>query len=118
MRTNISKWASIAALLLAVAFWDSAPAYQLALDVIVSAAAGVVVVQAFQVRNYWWGGAFVATALLFNPLVPVFPLAGRLSLLLVLTSTALFAVSLAALKPQPLLSIPSITNRTPGSRSL
>lgn len=117
MRTNIVKWASIAVLLLAVAFWNSASPYQLALNVVVSAAAGVVVVQAFEAKRYRWGAAFTATALLFNPVLPVFSLSGRLSLFLVLACIALFAASLA-LKPQPLISMPSITNRTPGSRSL
>jgi hypothetical protein len=112
------KWASIAVLFLAVAFWNSASPYQLALNVVVSAAAGVVVVQAFEAKRYRWGAAFIATALLFNPVLPVFSLSGRLSLFLVLACIALFAASLAALRPQPLLSMPSITNRTPGSRSL
>jgi hypothetical protein len=48
----------------------------------------------------------------------VFQLAGMLGLALVVFAIAPFAVSLAALRSTPLLSIPSITDRTPGSQSL
>lgn len=118
MRTQIVKWVSIAALLLAVLFWSSASNYQLALNVVVCAAASVVAVQAVQARRYRWAAGFLAIALLFNPAVPVFRLAGVLSLALVTLSIAPFAISLTALRPQPLLTIPSITDRNPGSLSL
>lgn len=48
MRTNIVKWVFIAALLLAVSFWTLAAEHQLALNLVISAAAAVVAVQAFQ----------------------------------------------------------------------
>src|SRR5574340_1182318 len=118
MRTRITKWVSIAALLLAVLFWNSAANYQLALNVIVSIAAAVVAVQAFQTGKYRWAAAFAAIALLFNPVVPLFRLAGGMGFSLVLLSIAPFAISLAVLKAKPLLSMPSITDRNPGSQSL
>jgi len=118
MRTKIVKWVSIAALLLAVIFWRSAANYQLLLNSVVCMAAIAVVVQAAQARERRWAVGFVAIALLFNPAVPVFRLSGEWSLLLVVFCIAPFAISLAALKPQPLRSIPSITDRNPGSESL
>jgi hypothetical protein len=118
MRTKVVKWVSIAALLLTVLFWSAAANFQLALNVVVSAAAVVVVVQAVQTKRYGWAAGFAALALLFNPAVPVFRLSGGFSLLLVGLSIAPFAVSLAALRAQPRLSVPSITDRSPGSESL
>jgi len=118
MYTEVMKWVSITALLLAVVFWRSAPNYQGALNLVVSASAAVVLIQAYQVREYRWAAGFLGIALLFNPAVPLFRLAGGPSLALVVLTVVPFAISLVALRPIPLLSIPSITDRTPGSRSL
>ena len=118
MYTQVIKWVYIAALLLAVVFWNSAADYQRELSLVVSFASAVVLVQAFQVKKYRWAACFFAIALLFNPAVPVFRLAGGVGFALVVLSIAPFAISLIALRPRPLLSIPSITDRTPGSQSL
>ena len=118
MHTVVMKWVSIAALLLAVMFWNSAANYQLELNLVVSAAAAVVLIQAFQAKKYRWAAGFLAIALLFNPAVPVFRLAGNVGLSLVVLSIAPFAISLLALRPHRLMSIPSITDRNPGSQSL
>ena len=118
MHTQVMKWVSIAALLLAVVFWSSATNFQPELNLVVCGAAAVVLIQAFQLKKYNWAAGFLMIALLFNPAVPVFRLAGLVGLLLVVLSIAPFAISLIALRPHPLLSIPSITDRTPGSQSL
>jgi hypothetical protein len=118
MHTVVMKWFSIAALLLAVMFWNSAPNFQIELNIVVSAAAAVVLIQAFQAKKYSWVAGFLALALLFNPAVPVFRLAGGVGLSLVVLSIASFAISLIALRPHPMLSVPSITDRNPGSQSL
>lgn len=118
MPTKIVKWFSIAALLLAALFWRSAANYQFVLNMTVSIGATVVVIQAIRADKYRWAVGFAGLVLLFNPLVPVFALSGPVSLLVVLVSVAPFAISLAALKTQPVLSIPSITDRNPGSESL
>jgi hypothetical protein len=116
--TQMMKWVSIAALLVAVAFWNSAANYQAGLNLVVSVAAALVLIQAFQVRKYRWAACFLAIALLFNPAVPIVRLAGSVGFALAVLSIAPFAISLIALRPRPLLSIPSITDRTPGSQSL
>lgn len=118
MHAQVMKWFSIAALLLSVVFWSSASNYQIELNVVVSIAAAVVLIQAFQAKKYGWAIGFLAIALLFNPALPVFRLAGGLGITLVVLSIAPFAISLVALKPHRLLSIPSITDRNPGSQSL
>jgi len=118
MHTKVMKWVSIAALLLAVVFWSSAANYQPELNLVVSVAAVVVLVQAFQKRKYRWAAGFLAIALLFNPLLPPFQLAGKIALLIVVLSIASFAMALVSLKSHRLMSVPSITDRNPGSRSL
>jgi hypothetical protein len=118
MHTKVLTWLSIAALLSVLAFWNSAPAFQLQLNLVVCVAATAVLIQAFQAQKYRWAAGFLVMALLFNPAIPIFRLAGGIALAFVILSMALFALSLAALRPPPLLSIPSITDRTPGSQSL
>jgi hypothetical protein len=115
------KWITMAALLMAALLWGSAASsqfQQFLLGFVVCFGAGVVVLQAVRVKKYVWAGGFTAIALLFNPLVPVLPFGGDWGRWLVLVSIVPFAVSLAALRTQPLLSIPSITGRNPGSESL
>jgi hypothetical protein len=118
MHTQVMKWVSIVALLLAVVFRQAAPAYQSELNLLVCAAAVVVLIQAFRAKKYGWAAGFLGIALLFNPAMPVFGLAGGLGLSLVTLAIAPFAISLVALRPQPLLSIPSITDRNPPSQAL
>ena len=118
MHTQVMKWVSIVALLLAVVFWNSAAFYQVELNLVVTIAAAVVVIQAIQRKKYPWAAGFFAIALLFNPAVPIFRLAGAVGFSLVVLSIATFGISLMTLKPQPLLSAPSITNRNPGRQSL
>lgn len=118
MHTQVMKWVSIAALLLALVFWNFAANYQLELNLVVIVAAAIVLIQAFQLKKYGWAACFLMIALLFNAAVPFFRLTGGVGLSLVAVSILPFVISLIALRPQPLLSIPSITDRTPGSRSL
>ena len=81
-------------------------------------AATVVLIQAVQARQYIWVAGFLLVALMFNPAVPVFRLTGAAALSLVVLSVAPFVVLLFALRPAPVMSIPSITDRNPGSQSL
>jgi hypothetical protein len=113
MPAKIMKLVSIAALLAAAMFWRS-----ILLDFVVCLGAVVVALQAVGAKKYRWTAGFVAIALLFNPVAPILRLSGAMSLLLVLACIALFAISLATLKTEPVLSIPSITDRNPGSQSL
>ena len=118
MRTRVVKWLCIAALFVAFVLWQWIASYEFPLKVLVSLGAGIVAVQAFHSGRSRWTMCFISIALLFNPAIPVLPLANRLGLLAIVLTAAAFAVSLTKLKSQPLLSVPSITDRNPGSESL
>jgi hypothetical protein len=118
MLATIMKSVSIAALLLAAMSWRSGVNHQLLLELAVFMGALVVAQQAVQAKHHRWTAAFVAIALFFNPVVPVPRPTGGLFLLMIFVCLAPFAISLTALKTQPSLSIPSITDRTPGSEAL
>ena len=118
MFATIMKSVSIAALLLAAMSGRSASSYQFWLDLAIFMGAVVVAQQAVRAKHYLWTTAFVAIALLFNPVVPVPRPTDDLFRLMIFVCLAPFAISLAALKTLPILSIPSITDRAPGSESL
>jgi hypothetical protein len=116
--TKMMKLVCIAALLSAVATWRYPSGYELPVRFVVSLGAFLVARQAVRAGKRSWAGGFYAMMVLFNPFLAMIAFSGDLALFLVLASLALFVVSLRALKTQPLLSIPSITDRTPGSESL
>ena len=116
MFTKIMKWVSIVVLLLAVLRLPTA-SYQVLLEIVVCVAGLLVLTQAVRAGKYFWAAGFLAIAVLFNPVVPV-ALSRKILLGLDWVCLAAFLLSLAALKRQPTLSMPSITNRTPGSESL
>jgi len=115
------KWITMAALLMAAMLWGSAANSQFPqflLGFIVCFGAGIVAMQAVRAKKFIWVVGFAGVAVFFNPLFPIVPFTSEWGRLLVLISVAPFAVSLAALRTQPLLSIASITDRNPGSESL
>jgi hypothetical protein len=118
MRTRLVKWLCVAVLFVAFVLWRWIAGYELPLRLLVCSGAAVVAVQAFHSARNRWAICFLSIALFFNPPIPVFPLANRLGLFAIVLAAAAFAVSLTTLKSQPLLSIPSITDRNPGSESL
>ena len=116
MFTKLMKWLSIMALFLG-AFLNSSESFRIGLEMVVCVAALVVATQAFRIGKYFWGIGFTAIAVLFNPAVPIVP-SHKAFLLLDVVCIGAFLVSLAALQWHPILSVPSITDRTPGSESL
>lgn len=116
MITKIIKMVAIAALLMA-ALPQSVAAYQLALDSMICVCSLVVLREAAQAGKYIWLPGFGAIAILFNPVVPM-ALSRKQFLWVDLASILMFLTSLAVLHARPLLFVPSITNRTPGSESL
>jgi len=116
MFTKIMKWFSVTALVLGL-FLGSSAGFRIMLEFVVCVAALVVGAQAFRMGKYFWGIGFAAIAVLFNPVVPV-ALSHKPFLLLDLVCIGAFLVSLAVLQWELTLSIPSITDRTPGSTSL
>src|SRR6266478_4730500 len=89
------KWGSIVGLLLAAISWNAGANYRLVLDLVVLVGAIVVVRQAVRAKQYFWACGFVGTALLLNPIVPVFTPAGNLMLLLFLVPLSPVVVTFA-----------------------
>jgi Family of unknown function (DUF6804) len=116
MFTKIMKFLCAGVLLL-TAFWVATPGAKILLDIVVCVGAITVATEAVTRTKYLWTTGFVAIAVLFNPILPV-ALSRNVFLGLDLACLLAFLISLEALKNQPMLSIPSITNRTPGSQSL
>ncbi|HUZ46383.1 MAG TPA: DUF6804 family protein [Terriglobia bacterium] len=116
MFTKMTKLVCVLVLLLA-AFWVAPPGVQILLDILICVGALTVATQAVTQPKYIWTGGFVAIAVLFNPIAPLV-LSRSMFLWLDVACLLAFLVSIPALQTQPLLSIPSITHRTPGSRSL
>lgn len=116
LATRFMKRLSVMALLLGLLMRSSA-SYRIALELVVCVAALAVVAQDFRTGKYLWGAGFVSIVVLFNPIAP-FTLSGSMFLWLGLACVATFAVSLAALKTKPLLSIGGIINPHQRSESL
>jgi hypothetical protein len=116
MLTKIMKWVSLVALVLAL-IWRSSAGLLVAVEIMVSVGALLVVVQAMRAGKFLWGAGFVAIAVLFNPVAPI-AVSRTMFLWLVWISLAAFLGSLAALKRQPVISMPSIANLKPGRESL
>jgi len=118
MRTRIVKWLCIVVLFVAFVLWQWIANYELPFRTVVCSGAAVVALQALHLKKHRWTICFLAIALLFNPAIPVLRLTNNLGLVAIVLAAAAFGVSLTTLKSLPLLSMPSITDRNPGSESL
>jgi Family of unknown function (DUF6804) len=116
MFTKIMKFVCAGVLLL-TAFWVATPGVKILLDIVICVGALMVAMQAVARSKHLWAGGFVVIAVLFNPVLPI-ALSRNVFFVLDVTCLLAFLISLETLKSQPVLSIPSITNRTPGSQSL
>ncbi len=116
MFTKIMKLVC-ASVLLVTAFWVASPGVMILLDILICVGAITVATEAVARPKYLWAAGFVAISLLFNPIEPV-ALSRDVFFVLDVACLLAFLISLETLKSQPVLSIPSITNRTPGSQSL
>jgi len=116
MHTKIMKWIAIATLFLAVLGFPIV-SHRAVLGIVVCVSCLLVVTQTISAGKYFWAAGFLGIAVLFNPIVPL-PLSANVFLLLEWVCLAAFLVSLAVLRMQPTLSVPSITSRAPRSESL
>jgi hypothetical protein len=114
---RITKRISSAALLIATVFLGVALDYELLLTIVVFMGAIVVLRQAVTEREYFWAAGFAAIALIFNPDATLFQVLGDWFCLTALACTAVFAISLIAMKARPVHSIASITGRNSGGQS-
>ena len=117
MIAEVMKLLAAVGALLVAALPKPGAAYQVALECVVCLCSVMVVREAALARKYFWLIAFGAIAVLFNPVVPVVP-SHKVSIWLDLVCVLMFLASLAVLHARPAFSIPSITDRTPGSVSL
>ncbi len=117
MATRMMKWFAIAALLALAVLWRSSDSRTLIAGFVVCAGAIVAMLEASRVRKYGWILAFLAIAVLFNPLVPMVFSRGAF-LTMYGGCLATFLLSMGMATPAPRLSMASITDRTPGSESL
>ncbi len=116
MLTGIMKCAAIVALLVGM-FWQPSPNLRSYLDFVVAAGAAFALVQAINLRKYWWAVGFVAVIFLFNPIWPIgFSFAFTVAVQIV--TAVVFAVSLQILKTNPRLTIDSITQANPRTEAL
>lgn len=113
---TIMKWLSVVALLIAL-LWRSSVDYRFVIAFVVTVGAIAVITQAARERKYVWVAVFVTIATLFNPILTG-TLPYQVHLWTDVVCLAGFTGSLVALKKKPILSIASITDRTPGSESL
>ena len=118
MFPKIMKWVSLAALVLAIGVRQFATNYSVLPQLVIFVGACVIALQGIHEKKYGWAAAFAAIAILFNPVLILVPIQTVAFFVLVAACIATFAFSLIAVKATPLLSIPSITDRNPGSESL
>ena len=116
--STIMKWAAIAALFFAALF-SAIAANSVLLRFIVGGGATFVAFESLLARRYVQGAAFVTVAAVFNPIFPIV-LPPMASIALDLATAGLFVSALTfwQIRETPRLSMPSITDRTPGSQSL
>jgi hypothetical protein len=114
MLTKIIEFTSVAVLLATGILWPYAGHQALLFNSIVCGGSILAVHHAIRAQKRFMAWEFLAVAFLFNPLLPLFR-AGDSSLLPVWISIASITLCLTALTTQ--LSIPSITDRNPGSVS-
>ena len=118
MLTTITKHVAIVILTVTAILWADAPHYALAFRFAIAMSGAMVAVQALRYRKRGWAAGFFTIAALYNPILPLASLTGRVALGVVVATIVPFSLSIYRLRAKPLLSIPSITDRNPGSESL
>lgn len=116
MATRIMKCVAIAALLVSIA-WSASSNYRVVLAFIVTVGAIAVLTQAARAKKTGWVVVFTVVATLLNPALTG-AMGNATFLWADLACLTAFSTSLLFLKNQPILSMASITDRTPGSESL
>src|SRR5436189_6115472 len=116
MLTRIMMWVSIAMVLLALLELP-VTGEPLLVEIVVCASSFLVIFQAFRSGQYLLATGFLPLIVAFSPISPIL-ISGRTFLWLNWIGLAAFLVAVITLKTERTLSMPSITNRTPGRESL
>ena len=110
------KYVAIAVLLAGI-FWHPTTNLRSYLDFVVAAASIFVLIQAINLRKYWWMAVFGAIFVLFNPILTIVFSFGTM-VVLQIVAAAVFAVSVQMLKTTHRLTIASITGDSTRTESL
>ncbi len=94
-RIKALKGGAIGALLVVAGLWYQLASYEIVIRCVLAAAAGGMMFQAFNKRQYALGAVFAALALLYNPLAPALSFSGNWQRALVVASAIPFVTSLA-----------------------
>ena len=116
MLTNVMMWVSIAVVFLAL-LGVPVTSEKILLETVVCASGLLVIRQAVHAGQYLLATGFLPIIVLFSPISPI-AVFGRVFLWLNWIGLAAFLVAVIALKTDLVLSMPSITNRTPRRESL
>ena len=116
MLTRIMMWVSIAMVLLALLELP-VTGEPLLVEIVVCASGFLVIFQAFRSGQYLLATGFLPLIVAFSPISPI-AISGPAFLWMNWIGLAAFLVAVIALKTDRVLSMPSITNRTPRRASL
>ena len=116
MLTRIMMWVSIAMVLLALLELP-VTGEPLLVEIVVCASGFLVICQAFRSGQYLLATGFLPLIVAFSPISPI-AISGPAFLWMNWIGLAAFLVAVIALKTDRVLSMPSITNRTPRRASL
>src|SRR6059036_711683 len=116
MLTKIMMWLSIAVVLLALLELP-VTSEPVLVEILVCASGLLVLCQAVRAGQYLLATGFLPIVVAFSPISPI-AISGGAFLFLNWIGLAAFLVAVIALKTERTLSMPSITNRTPGRESL
>jgi hypothetical protein len=116
MFSKTVEWTAIAALI-AGAILHSSTGLALVMQFIAVTASIVVLTHTATMGRYIWMTLFLVVAFMFNPVFPI-PFSNYIFWTASIFAVSVFFLSLELLKPEPKLSIASITDRMPGSESL
>jgi hypothetical protein len=94
-RIKALKWGWIVALLVVAGLWSQLASYEIVIRCVLAAAAGGMMFETFNKRQYALGAVFAALALLYNPVAPVFSFSGTWQRALVVATAIPFVTSLA-----------------------
>ena len=116
MLTKIMMWVSIAMVLLALLELP-VTSEPLLVEIVVCASSLLVMCKAVRSGQYFLATGFLPLIVAFSPISPIL-ISGWAFLWLNWIGLAAFLVAVITLKTERTLSMPSITNRTPGRESL
>jgi hypothetical protein len=110
--TSVTVWLGIGVL------WHYGVNDSLLFDAVICAAGMLAVHHAIRAERHLWAWGLLGLALFYNPILPLIRQEGKLAVLLVLVSVALFAICSTTFRAQRHLSMPSIIHGNLAVQSL